>query len=131
MLKIFSPLLKKYYARDLGPAKYNAIYVSVARRAGGTEGYYLPSERSSAASGDAGSNPDAHVCQKCFRPPWKRGLGQGKSFAGAWVVAVQRAAPAGVLPCARAASAAAGSDAQGEEEKKKKSKKDVGRKKKS
>lgn len=36
MLKIFSPLLKKYYARELGPAQYNAIYVSVAEAQRGT-----------------------------------------------------------------------------------------------
>lgn len=61
--------------------------------------------------------------------PLERDLGQGKLFAGARVVAVQRAALAGVLPCAQAASAAAGRDAQGEEEKGQK--KDVGSKKKS
>lgn len=61
--------------------------------------------------------------------PLERDLGQGKLFAGAWDVAVQRAARAGVLPCARAASAAAGKDARGR--RKKRSKKDVGSKKKS
>lgn len=59
----------------------------------------------------------------------ERDLGQGKLFAGVWVVAVQRGARAGVHPCAQAALAAAGRNAQGEEGKKVKEN-DVGSEKK-
>lgn len=87
--------------------------MSLALRAGGTEGYYAPSEQPWAANWDAGSHPDAAVCQNwVFLPLWSGIWGKESSLLGRGLS----------LPCARAASAAAGRDAQGREEKKVKKK---------
>ena len=42
----------------------------------------MPSERSSAVSRDAGSDPDTDVCQKCFSPPWRGIWGKESSLLG-------------------------------------------------